>query len=56
MAVRNCASTASGGLACLSVGRVACVMLLLLALCSSPLSLAAEAAATPTIQLPWRPE
>ena len=51
MAVRDRESTASGCLACLSVDRVSRVMLLLLALCSSPLSLAAEVAATPTRQL-----
>ena len=51
MAVRDRASTASGYLACLSVARVLRVVLLLLALYSSPLLLAAGEAATPTRQL-----
>ena len=51
MAIRDPESTASGYLARLSVARVSRVMLLLLALCSSPLSLAAEVATTPTPQL-----
>ena len=51
MAVGDRESTASGYLACLSVTLVSRVMLLLLALCSSPLSLAAEVATTPTPQL-----